>query len=525
MPVSMERLIAEVEPAVITEDLTRECIQVTGSDADLADDKRRQLQFSEVQALAFSFRRLARIANLRGLDRLTKLQLDNNRITRIENIGHLVHLTWVDLSFNQITEIEGLESVTALQDLSLFNNRITTIGGLDALAALNVLSIGNNAIARLEAVAYLRRFQHLQLVNLAGNPVARNPNYRTFVLSHLPHLVYFDYQRVPPADVTGAKEVHQDELLELQEKEDTAAHEAAAAAEAASHAALMEEANLTGVESLVDDAVASDPEWAKLAAIPGFTEPWSDTRDKWRLATEEFKVIIMEAHARKKAEAAEFREALQEALEERDTEARQLIAEFEKARKHVLAAAAECAADAEERVLGAKVRLMALQESLMELELDAVDAAAQLCQEFDRAFSEMAEANKLQYNSFFTQIRDLEGGFTHGLAAAAPSFLERYGASSDSPELDALPEEVQVLLGDKDALLNAIQASHDARVARIDGLEDRLVATELRRADEAAEKNSEWEAKRHRDRVAEILGYLERNVQELDGLTQSLLEV
>jgi hypothetical protein len=42
------------------------------------------------------------------------------------------------------------------------------------------------------------------------------------------------------------------------------------------------------------------------------------------------------------------------------------------------------------------------------------------------------------------KIRDLESGFTNALAAAAPSFLERYAASSDSPELDALPEEVQV---------------------------------------------------------------------------------
>lgn len=71
---------------------------------------------------------------------------------------------------------------------------------------------------------------------------------RSFVLSHLPYLVYLDYQRVPPGDVTAAKEAHQDELLEIQEREETAAHEAAAAAEKAAHAALMEEANLTGVE-------------------------------------------------------------------------------------------------------------------------------------------------------------------------------------------------------------------------------------------------------------------------------------
>lgn len=40
----------------------------------------------------------------------------------------------------------------------------------------------------------------------------------------------------------------QDELLEIQEHEDAAAHDAATAAEAAAHAALMDEANLTGVE-------------------------------------------------------------------------------------------------------------------------------------------------------------------------------------------------------------------------------------------------------------------------------------
>jgi hypothetical protein len=37
---------------------------------------------------------------------------------------------------------------------------------------------GNNNISKLSAVGYLRRFERLQLVNLAGNPVARDPGYR-----------------------------------------------------------------------------------------------------------------------------------------------------------------------------------------------------------------------------------------------------------------------------------------------------------------------------------------------------------
>lgn len=62
------------------------------------------------------------IDNLYGLDRLEKLQLDNNIICRISNLGHLKNLKWLDLSFNLIEKIEGLDKLTKLTDLSLFSN-------------------------------------------------------------------------------------------------------------------------------------------------------------------------------------------------------------------------------------------------------------------------------------------------------------------------------------------------------------------------------------------------------------------
>jgi hypothetical protein len=55
-------------------------------------------------------------------------------------------------------------------------------------------------------------------------------------------------------------------------------------------------------------------------------------------------------------------------------------------------------------VLSAKVKLMRLQESLLTLEMDTMEVVATLITEFDRAYSEMAEANKLQYNAYFTQV-------------------------------------------------------------------------------------------------------------------------
>lgn len=57
------------------------------------------------------------------------------------------------------------------------------------------------------------------------------------------------------------------------------------------------------------------------------------------------------------------------------------------------------------QVLSAKVKVMSLQESLLALEMDTVEVVSSLVTEFDRSYSEMAEANKLQYNAYFTQVK------------------------------------------------------------------------------------------------------------------------
>lgn len=66
------------------------CMQILGGDPDNAEDKKRTIPLREVECLAYSFKSIAKIDNLNGLDSLVKLQLDNNQIAKIENIGHLV---------------------------------------------------------------------------------------------------------------------------------------------------------------------------------------------------------------------------------------------------------------------------------------------------------------------------------------------------------------------------------------------------------------------------------------------------
>lgn len=53
---------------------------------------------------------------------------------------------------------------------------------------------GNNCLADLRSTACLTRCSNLQLLNLAGNPLCADTDYRAFVLSHLQTLVYLDYR-------------------------------------------------------------------------------------------------------------------------------------------------------------------------------------------------------------------------------------------------------------------------------------------------------------------------------------------
>ncbi len=62
------------------------------------------------------------------------------------------------------------------------------------------------------------------------------------------------------------------------------------------------------------------------------------------------------------------------------------------------------------------------------------------------------------------------------------------------------------------------QASHDAHTIKLDSLEDRLVSTEVQNLNELAYKNAKWSSQRNRDRISEIINYVERNMMELEEL-------
>mmetsp|Transcript_2188 Transcript_2188/g.4446 ORF Transcript_2188/g.4446 Transcript_2188/m.4446 type:complete len:123 (+) Transcript_2188:1316-1684(+) len=103
------------------------------------------------------------------------------------------------------------------------------------------------------------------------------------------------------------------------------------------------------------------------------------------------------------------------------------------------------------------------------------------------------------------------------LGFQALGLLDDFAQGKLNPE-DFDNDESRTLLQDKDTLMNAIQASHDAHTSKIDGLEDTLVQTEMKRFNDMVTKDKEWEHKRNRNRVAEIYNLIDRNKAEIEEM-------
>lgn len=150
------------------------------------------------------------------MEKLTKLQLDNNIICEITNLESLVNLEWLDLSFNCIQVIKGLDQCTKITDLSLYSNSIRNLGGLEPLTQLNVLSVGKNELRNLdETVKYLRGLNNkLQVLKISGNKFnARGEkDYSKYTIAHLKQLKYLDYELITDSNRADAYDEHKEEL-------------------------------------------------------------------------------------------------------------------------------------------------------------------------------------------------------------------------------------------------------------------------------------------------------------------------
>ncbi|PKK20718.1 dynein regulatory complex subunit 3 isoform X1 [Columba livia] len=508
-----------VEPNVIDDEMIQKAIEEQYPEDIGQLAKKEGTDFKDVTELQLSFRNILQIDNLWQFENLTKLQLDNNIIEKIEALECLVHLVWLDLSFNNIEVIEGLDTLVKLQDLSLYNNRISKIEHMDTLQELQIFSIGKNNLTTLEDVIYLRRFKNLRTLNLTGNPLCDDERYMLFVVAYLPNLMYLDFKLVSDSTREAAVLEYQDrtDLLEGEEAQVLAELEEKQAKqqELEYHKTAFVE-YLNG-SFLFDNMYEDDTEAAKLASLPGVSDLLQKYREEFVSVCENLFNFGLKEYEKREAEVSEFCECRNEALTANQQESRKLILDFENRNKMTLDEIHNAGSSdiAESKRAEYKADIHQLSEALMTLEILIADQMEELANDFKGNMAVVASTFIENIKGIMNQCRDLENRHHEKLLEICITTLEK----SVKNELEEdLPDEVRMLLVDKNTIVNAANVSHGVRLRKIDMRESDIFTNTYRWQASVTEKAFQNEVDRNREHVKEILQYIDSLQEELHNM-------
>ncbi|KAM4884649.1 leucine-rich repeat-containing protein 46 [Sylvia borin] len=121
------------------------------------------------------------------------IRLDRENISCIGELRRLEGIHSLYLQQNKIQKIENLESFPNLRFLCLARNRIQRVENLQALPQLSALDLSRNLIQVLDTEELPRS---LRILDLTGNECTWQEGYRDQVLGALPQLLQLDSQPI-----------------------------------------------------------------------------------------------------------------------------------------------------------------------------------------------------------------------------------------------------------------------------------------------------------------------------------------
>ncbi|ERE67706.1 leucine-rich repeat-containing protein 48 [Cricetulus griseus] len=240
------------------------------------------------------------------------------------------------------------------------------------------------------------------------------------------------------------------------------------------------------------------------------------------------------------AELDTFNECIQDAIRENQEQGKLKVTKFEE--KHLLNLNAireeSDLPNIEKKLIECSDDITDLFNVLMTLEMQLVEQLEETINIFERNITDMVglfienvqslypfcdgpcltpwEGTCLGFDAcWMAQCRDLENHHHEKILEIAINTLEKILKN----EMDEdLPDDVRALFVDKDTIVNAVGASHDIHLLKIDNREDELVTGINSWCAHLLDKIHREEIVRNRKRVKEINQYIDHMQSELDNL-------
>ena len=513
------------EPTVINGEIINEYIREYMMTNKIFTDR---IPFGELPELQLSFSNIIIIQNLEGLNNLTKLCLDNNIIEKIENLDHLVNLQWLDLSFNKIKEIEGLEELTNLTDLSLYKNNIQSIEGLDTCTKLNVLSLGANEIVSYEPmVTNLLKFKHLNVLNLMGNEVCKDPDYKTYIIAHLKQLKYLDYQIVSDLAREEATQERTEEVNEKRSQQEKIDIEEEAERNKQEELEALEAAFLSTTHNIMESLIAENEEdHEKTTYLPRMQEHYVDYEDEVRTLTETFQTNMKSLCKEKNRQCDVFNTAVKETEAYSEQESVKMIADFNQKKKISVREYIEADSNdhgdeedlriAEANLTEVKDSTEEVEENLLDVELALVERLNDAITEFEMSISNTVKTINEKVQAYVSELNGYHEKYFGQIEAIAEEQIKNYHGENSNQE--AFNENLRSVLKEKDIINNAISNLKEEHNSKIYAIENEITEAYDTDKNKFIEDFKKAQHLRNRKRCGEIMDVMEDARTEIDDV-------
>mmetsp|Transcript_1 Transcript_1/g.5 ORF Transcript_1/g.5 Transcript_1/m.5 type:complete len:219 (+) Transcript_1:198-854(+) len=191
-----------------------------------------------------------------------EIKLRANKIPAIENLGATQdQFDTIDLSDNEIRKLENFPLLKRIGTLLLSNNLIFRIADdlHESLPNLHTLQLTNNSILNLNDLLPLATVPTLKRLVLLQNNVTKQPNYRLFLVKHLPQVQVLDWKKVKPKEREEAEALYKSGGMEQKVvKKKLTAEEKEKIKEAIAGAKTLEEVNRLEAQLKSGDGLASE---------------------------------------------------------------------------------------------------------------------------------------------------------------------------------------------------------------------------------------------------------------------------